>query len=200
MKRFVLLLLAAGVTLAQGPKPTDFVPAELKVFLGLSDQQIADLLQAQQKQQQAEQDIWTQIDQKQTALNQLLAQNTTDAASVGQLMIDIDALQKRIPDVSKPSRNQALAVLTPDQVAKLKSLDDALKLQNAAYEAISLNLLDGPGFGAIAVLGGAPGFAVGGNKGGLPAGPAQILPWLPHNVPCSPVPAPGPGVSFRRPK
>jgi hypothetical protein len=57
-------------------------------------------------------------------------------------MIDIRTLQQQAQQASKPYRQPALAVLTPDQTNKLAALVQALQLQPAASQAISLNLID----------------------------------------------------------
>jgi hypothetical protein len=79
---------------------------------------------------------------KQTAINNLIASGSNDALQVGQLTLDINNLRKQLLTSGAPFRDQALAVLTPDQKNKLTGLTNALQLQPAAYQAINLNLID----------------------------------------------------------
>lgn len=123
------------------PKP---VYAQLKAYLNLTDTQVQNLLGIQASRNTAQQAIYQQINQKQTQLNLLLSQGTADALTVGQLEIDINNLRKQLPLPNSSFRTQALAVLTPDQTAKLPALVSALQLQATAYQAITLDLIDAP--------------------------------------------------------
>ena len=66
------------------------------------------------------------------------------AAQLGQLLLDIQALQKELPLTDAPFKSQALNVLTADQKAKLPKLSEALQLQSAAGQAGVLLLIDYP--------------------------------------------------------
>jgi Spy/CpxP family protein refolding chaperone len=147
-----ILSLAGGVAQAQGPPiespiitplPTPNF-SQLKTYLNLSDGQLQSLADIYKSRMAAQQAIYQQISAKQTQLNQLLAGGTSDAAAVGQLMIDIHNLQKQLPFPNSTYRDQALKVLTPDQTAKLPALTSAMALQQAAWQAVTLDLVDGP--------------------------------------------------------
>jgi Spy/CpxP family protein refolding chaperone len=120
------------------------VYAQLTAYLNLTDTQVQNLLSIQASRNNAQQAIYKQIADKQTQLNTLLSQGTTDALTVGQLEIDINNLRKQLPLPNSSYRAQALAVLTPDQVAKLASLVNALQLQTTAWQANALDLIDAP--------------------------------------------------------
>jgi hypothetical protein len=60
------------------------------------------------------------------------------------LLIDIHNLQKQLPVPNSTYRDQALKVLTPDQTPKLATLTSALALQQAAWQAVTLDLVDAP--------------------------------------------------------
>ena len=148
-----VLFLTVASFLAVVPLPGQIVPmppeqnlqpvyAQLKAYLNLTDTQLQNLLSIQASRNNAQQAIYKQIADKQTQLNTLLSQGTTDALTVGQLEIDINNLRKQLPNSSY--RSQALAVLTPDQVAKLPSLVNALQLQTTAWQANALYLIDAP--------------------------------------------------------
>lgn len=145
-----MLSFAVASFLAIVPLPGQIVQtlqpvyAQLKAYLNLTDTQVQNLLSIQASRNNAQQAIYKQIADKQTQLNTLLSQGTTDALTVGQLEIDINNLRKELPLPNSPYRTQALAVLTPDQVAKLPSLVTALQLQTTAWQANALDLIDAP--------------------------------------------------------
>jgi hypothetical protein len=145
-----LAFAAATLAFAQEavilPVPAVPVPAyaDLKAYLTLTDAQVTALADVLHQRMQAEQVIRAEINQKQQTLNQLLASDSTDAARIGQLSIDIHQLLKKLPLNGDPYRSQALSVLTADQRAKLPALVTALRLQSAGWQAITLNLIDNP--------------------------------------------------------
>jgi len=120
------------------------VYTQLKAFLNLTDAQVQSLIQIQTNRTAAQQAIYKQINDKQTQVNQLLNQGTSDALTIGQLEIDINNLRKQLQLPNSSYRTSALAVLTPDQAAKLADLVRALQLQQPAWQAITLNLIDAP--------------------------------------------------------
>jgi Spy/CpxP family protein refolding chaperone len=151
MRIFVLLAAVSGIMLAQGGPMMPTLPIhiqsnydELKSVLNLTDQQITQLKQLQQERTQATQAAYQQIAQKQKALNDLLSSGSTDAMAIGRLEIEIQNTRKQAPPGGASVRDQALAVLTADQKAKLATLQEALKLRTAADQAVGLNLLDYP--------------------------------------------------------
>jgi hypothetical protein len=123
------------------PQP---VYTQLKAYLNLSDAQVQSLIDIQNSRNAAQQAIYKQINDKQTQLNTLLKNGTTDALTVGQLEIDINNLLKQLPIPSSSYRASALAVLTPDQKSKLPALISALQLQPTAWQAVTLDLIDAP--------------------------------------------------------
>ena len=130
----------SGTTLIfPGPYFTD-----VKAYLSLTDAQMQSLQSIYDSRNQGQQNLYTQISQKNTTLYQLLEAGNASAAQLGQLMLDIQALQKQLPLVDGPFKTQALNVLTPDQKAKLPKLSEALQLQNTAGQAGMLLLIDYP--------------------------------------------------------
>ena len=150
-----VLFLTVTSFLAIVPLPGQIVPmppvqnlqpayAQLKAYLNLTDTQLQNLLSIQASRNNAQQAVYKQIADKQIQLNTLLSQGTTDAVTVGQLEIDINNLRKQLPLPNSSYRTQALAVLAPDQVAKLPALVNALQLQITASQANTLDLIDAP--------------------------------------------------------
>jgi Spy/CpxP family protein refolding chaperone len=128
---------------------------QIITFLNLTSAQVQSLEQIQQQRNQAVQSIYQQVNEKQTELNTQLNSSSPNPVQVGQLMIDIRALQQQAQQASKPFRQPALAVLTPDQTNKLAALVQAQQLQPAASQAVSLNLIDSQftGGGVVTPLG-----------------------------------------------
>jgi hypothetical protein len=141
------LLALSTLAFAQAPEPPVVRAAlydALRQFLVLSDAQMASLQQLQKDRQQAERNIYTQISERQTQLNQLLAAGSNDAATVGRLMVEINNLRKQLTTAGAPFRESAVKLLNDAQRTKLAELTRVLELQRTAGEAVSLNLIDYP--------------------------------------------------------
>jgi hypothetical protein len=142
---FASVLAGATFLCAQVISPLPPIPAPntaLIQYLGLSDAQVQALQGVQSNRNTANQAIYKQINDKQTAINSLIAAGSNDALQIGQLTLDINNLRKQLQTSGAPFREPALAVLTADQKAKLAGLTNALLLQPAAYQAVNLNLID----------------------------------------------------------
>ena len=128
------------------PQPVPPQPSypQIRAYLNLTDAQVQALVTNLTNRSSAQQAIYKQMNDKQIQLNMLLSQGTSDALTVGQLEIDINNLRKQLPLPNSSYRQTALGVLTPDQTAKLAALINALQLQNAAFQAITLDLIDAP--------------------------------------------------------
>jgi Spy/CpxP family protein refolding chaperone len=134
------LLCAQAVITPLPPNPAPYTA--VKQYLGLSDAQMQSLQDVQKNRAAADQAIYKQISDKQTAINNLLSSGSNDALQIGQLTIDISNLRKQLPTSGAPFRDAALAVLTQDQKNKLPALTSALQLGPAGSQAIGLNLID----------------------------------------------------------
>lgn len=115
----------------------------LKTFLELSNEQLQSLMQINTRRFEAQRDVYRQIAEKQAAIDAALRSGSADARTIGQLLIDIHALRQTTVS-NAPYRNAALEVLTATQKTRLGALVQAMQLMNTAYEAVSLNLIDGP--------------------------------------------------------
>ncbi len=170
--RWIPLVALASAVLAQGPGGGRMQPRldALKAALGLTDSQVEAFQQLRRQQAEAARPLFEQIGQKQRELEEKVRGGSTDAASLGSLLIEIQNLRARARDAEKGVRDQAVNALTPEQRAKLTTLEEAVKLQAAIGQAAGLGLLtppanagDGPGFGP-----GGPGI---GPRGRAPGGP-----------------------------
>jgi Spy/CpxP family protein refolding chaperone len=158
----VFLLLPALLP-AQKETQLSLIPPQsypdVKQYLGLTDAQMQSLQTIQDSRSRALQALYEQIGQKNQALYQLVNSDTGTAAQIGQLMLDIRALEKQIPLADGPYKTQSINVLTPEQKAKLPKLVEAASLQPAAGQAGSLLLIDWPQY-RILPAGGAPGLGM----------------------------------------
>lgn len=149
---------------------------EVKAYMNLNDDQMKLLQDAQTQRFEAGQAIYSQIGEKESELGALINAGTNDATRVGQLVLEINELRKRLPTTAEPYRSSALAVLTPDQKAQLPALENSLRLFVPATQAATLNLIEGPT--PLSILHGARQMTV-----PVPPGPpsVSVMPPLEHN-------------------
>jgi len=176
MNRRIAVLATAACALSlslplpgQQAPPTPRTPPtdQVKTYLSLTDQQVQQLQQLITSERQANQARQQEIQTKQTQLQQLLTDNSNDAAALGRLLIDIQAVRRQMETTHTNFQNQAVALLNDAQKAKLKALDDASKLAPTIGQAVSLNLLTP----ARPPNAGIPGFGGPGPGPGGPMGP-----------------------------
>jgi Spy/CpxP family protein refolding chaperone len=149
-----LAVLMAGGLYAQapregprGPRPGPPAVEELKNYLGLSDAQVESLQQLRRQEAESLRSVRQQMMEKQRALREVLRSGSSDAATVGQLQIDVQNLRQQVQESRQKSREQAVNSLTPEQRAKLQTLEEAAKLQRTIRQAGALNLLAAPAGG-----------------------------------------------------
>lgn len=143
--KIILLPLAALTVLAQTPADPAAPPVtEVKAYLSLTDAQLTQLQQIGRDRAEAARSILTQIRDKRTSLAAALGATSPDPAAVGRIMVDIKNLETQVRQLAVKYHNQALTVLTADQKAKVKVLQDAANLAPAIRQAAGLNLLDPP--------------------------------------------------------
>jgi len=152
-------VFALSVAFAQGPpNPAGFAPpvTELKTYMSLTDTQITSITNSNQALMTASRTLMEQIRTKRQGLQDLLAKGSTDAAALGKLLLEIQALEKQVTDNHTKAQTAAVSFLSADQKTKLKALEDASKLREEIGEAARLNLLAAPVGGAPAVRQGPP--------------------------------------------
>jgi Spy/CpxP family protein refolding chaperone len=108
-------------------------------FLSLTDSQLQALKQLRQQHRQATAPIMQQMRQKQQSLDTQMS--SSNAAGVGQLMLEMKALRDNMTAAQATYRNSALGLLTADQKTKLQQLEQAAALRQAIGEAAGLGLL-----------------------------------------------------------
>jgi chromosome segregation ATPase len=169
----LLAVVLGSVLLAQQGMPADRLSRgprleALKSYLSLSEQQVETLSAVQRSLTEATRSIHEQIASKQKELREEMAKSEPSASVAGQLMADTKALRSQIDTKRDEFRTQTRAVLNDQQKAALSALETALSLQQAARQAVAINLLEAPegsepgpgGLGRLSGLGGLPGPAL----------------------------------------
>jgi hypothetical protein len=120
----------------------------------------------------AAQPLFEQERTKQQALHTALNQTSVDAAAIAALRAEIAAIEEQLKKIRDGARAQMVALLGPDQKAKLATLEAAAALRAEIRGAAGIGLLDGPGPGG-------PGFGPGpggrGKGGKGKGGPGAFL-------------------------
>jgi Spy/CpxP family protein refolding chaperone len=134
-----------GIALAQGPQPADF--SALKSYLNLTDAQIRQMQQAREKAakdaDEKERTVRPQIQEKRSALADLLEKDAADPTAVGRMMLDIRGLERQIRAAHEAVRTAEVNVMNPEQKAKFRAIQDAANLPAATLEAQRLGLVPG---------------------------------------------------------
>lgn len=136
-------VIQGGPMLPSGLLPFQQNFEALKEAVGLTDDQVKKIREAQQSRAAASQAIYVQISAKQKEMNDLLAAGSTDAAAIGQLEIEMNRLRVKASQQTSSSAD-LLSLLNPAQKRQLEKLQEALQLQRAANEAVQLGLLQYP--------------------------------------------------------
>jgi Spy/CpxP family protein refolding chaperone len=149
MKRNLILAVLAVAPLALMAQPPTRDFTALKTYLGLTDAQVTSLTGVTQSERQASRGIATEAHTNRQAFEAASRSGTADAATLGNLMLAVQASDKKMQSLRAQYQSQAVGVLTADQQAKLKVLSDAAALMPHIHEATMLNLLtpaQGAGF------------------------------------------------------
>ena len=126
-----LLGLTAAVLLAQTAAPqagprlgAQGRPAiqALQSAIGLSDQQVQQMVQLRKDERQALQSVRQQAREKREALQAARQSANPDPATVGQLVLDLQKLTEQLQSANQDYHNRALAVLDATQQGKLQDL------------------------------------------------------------------------------
>lgn len=157
MRRTILFLtfLSAAVIWAQAqpqPRPGIGGPAPgieaLKKALELTDQQIQHLTQLRREEAGVLQPLRRQVQEKTQALKEAMAAPNPDPSLVGSLTLELRNLRQQIQETNKIYHEKALAVLTPEQRAKVENMTAASRrlaqMGPALRAATALNLIPPP--------------------------------------------------------
>ena len=119
----------------------------LKSYLNLTDAQIRQMEQAREKAakeaDEKEKTVRPQIQEKRGALADLMERDAPDATAIGRVMLDIRSLEKQIRAAHEAVRTAGINVMSPEQKAKFKAIQDAADLPAATRDAQRLGLVPG---------------------------------------------------------
>jgi Spy/CpxP family protein refolding chaperone len=140
-----MLILPAAALFAQSPpQPPEARFDEVKAAVGLTDEQVSQLLQLRRDERQALRLTFQPMREKQRALHESLQAGGADPTTLGQLLLDIENLKQQARDTNDQFQTQALGLLSNEQKANLQTLEEAAKLRSTIGQATGLNLLKGP--------------------------------------------------------
>ena len=173
-KLVISMVLCSGLLLAQGPMgrrggpgPRGFAAERqaagqamagagaLKDYLGLTDAQVEQIRTLRREQAQEVRPEAQAVRALAQELRKEMQSSTPDAAKVGQFTVELKQLREKAIAERSGFGDKARAVLTADQQAKLRSLEEAAKLAPAARQAAAMGLIAPPRTDAMEA-GGAP--------------------------------------------
>lgn len=164
MRKLVIsMVLCSALLLAQGPMGRRGGPgsrgdvpdrhagdgamagaAALNGHLGLTDAQMEQLRTLRREQALEVQPEMQAVRAKAQELRKEMQSPAPDPAKAGQLTVELKQLREKAKAGRSGFSDKARAVLTADQQAKLKALEEAAKLAPAARQAAAMGLITQP--------------------------------------------------------
>ncbi|MBI2687797.1 MAG: hypothetical protein HYX27_15915 [Acidobacteria bacterium] len=138
MNRLIIFLFAVGSAFAQTPR--EFVP-EIQAYLGLSNEQMAKLNMQNRELSQWVGDRQNRISQVQREIAEETAKSPLDPGALGVRYAEVESIRREIKERTDKQIVANVALLTDPQKAKLKALEEALKLQSTGSQAKAIRLL-----------------------------------------------------------
>lgn len=140
MNRLIgLALISVSLAFGQGAQEA----AALQGYLGLSDTQVSSLRQIRESARNEAKPLRDAMQTKARQLREYQRNGTGDAATLGQLMVDLREGRKQLQPLRTRAHDQAMAVLTPEQRTKLAQLESAAKSRRELRQAARLGLVTG---------------------------------------------------------
>ncbi len=143
--RYSILCAFAISGYAQSPLPIGSPDpfADIKQFLGLTNDQYAKLLAINAQYNRLTQTKQERADQVNLEINQETAKPNLDAMALGVRYSELEVICRELRDAAAVVPANSFAILTDVQKAKFKQIEEALKLGQTISEAQSLGLLPG---------------------------------------------------------
>ena len=158
LRKLSLGLVMLGVGFGQALPPTPINPpdsyAALKQLIGLTNDQIEKMTQAQVNYSRFEDNKRERVFQVNSEINQETAKPSIDAMALGVRYLELEVICRELREASAAIPKNNLALLTDAQKVKLKLLEDAMNLAPTISQAQALQLLPGSsgGFGLASLL------------------------------------------------
>jgi len=146
MKTLMIFAVAVTMTAQNPPRPPGPPPSigAIQEYLALSDSQSSQLKQMMRSRPEANRTRFQEMNAKRRQVDEMLRQGTSDATSLGRLMLEVETYRKQVRTADEAFFTESASVLNETQRAKLRALEDAAKLLPAVHEAKALGLLKGP--------------------------------------------------------
>ena len=141
MKTAILFLVTAAAALAQMPRPIALFPPELKAYLALTDAQTQAITRANSDYLEYGAQKSARMIQVQREIAAETSKEVLDAGALGVRYAELEAIRRDLADQLQRTREKVVAQLTDAQKVKLRSLEDARKLEGVIREAECTNLL-----------------------------------------------------------
>ncbi len=145
--RMKALLLAGFIScpfaLADPPSPPD-PPAVVARFLELTPEQAGQFGQMLETLQKAFQGFEQQVQERQKNLQALLQADIPDAAAVGRVVLEIRAVEKQAGQTLDAYHAQFGALLTPEQLGRVRAVQQAAALLPAVPAFAAVRLVEPP--------------------------------------------------------
>lgn len=152
-------LFFVGAMFAQGPfggeRPDDavHVPEELIAEIDLTEAQIEQLRANKESLREQVRPLTQDAAEKRRELRTEMRNDPPNPTVIGQLTVELEAIQAQIETVRATFQESARTLLTQDQIDALGPIEDAVALAQAGRQAVALNLVSGPENGAGANAG-----------------------------------------------
>ena len=142
----LLAILAFGTCLGQAfPETPSGRYAGLQHLLGLSDDQVSKMIQAQTENALFAEGKQRRIAQVNAEIDEETTKASLDAMALGVRYLELEVICREMRDAAAALRKKNLALLTDGQKVKFKILEDAISLAPTIAQAQSLQLLSGGG-------------------------------------------------------
>ena len=146
MKLTLPIILVCAASASAQLMPTFYQPlGPVKEFLQLSDSQVQSILSNNNEYSQWSLGKQSRIQQVQTEIAQETAKPNLDSMAIGVRYTEVELICRDIRQQIPVYQKKNTDVLTDSQKAKLKVLDDAVKLAPIIAEAQNANLMVGGG-------------------------------------------------------
>ncbi len=140
----LLAILAIATCLGQAfPEIPSSQYAALKQLLGLTDDQVSKMIQAQTENAQFAEGKQRRIAQVNSEIDEETAKSSLDAMALGVRYLELEVICRELRDAATALPKRNLALLTDGQKVKLKVLEEAVSLAPTISQAQSLQLLPG---------------------------------------------------------
>jgi Spy/CpxP family protein refolding chaperone len=116
--------------------------AAIRQYLGLTDDQIQQVQRTRDAAREGTRGVADQLRAKEAELRALVQSGAAEPAAVGKVALEVEALRTQMQQLAETARQNLLALLSSEQAARVRTLEEAAKLRPAIDEAAGLGLLD----------------------------------------------------------